>query len=811
MAKKILKSDVSEKDVYGDITSSAKLMNTELDKSNKAINAQATALKKWVSVSESGQKAIDKTLIGRKEMNDLQLRAEKSDKKKLKSEKSLQKQRLDEIRIQKQREQAFDKFERTRQKGIKTAQKARAETAKEGNAFKRLTKQVDNASNRFKRLAAQHGVNSTQAKKARKTFERLDNQLVKINTHARDGRRDVGRYGKAMAGVRGSAMRLAAGLGVAVGGMALLRDSFNVVKNFEQAQADLASVLDTNVDGMKNLTAQARELGGATTFTAAQVSQLQTELAKLGFTQSQIEDMAPATLALAEATGTDLAKAATVAGATLNGFGLEAKDTNMVVDVMAKSFSTSSLDMEKFSTAMAKTAPIANALGFTLQETTAMIGTLTDSGLDASTAGTSLKNMMLEAKKKGLSWKEALDQVNNSQDKASASLELFGKLGAASGVILAENQDKVSGLTEKLIESEGAAEKMAKTQKDTLGGALKELRSKWEDFILGTNKSTGASDKLKNAVQFLVKHLDTILSVLGKVIKLFVIYKTTLAALKLRDKIKDQIAYNKSLKDGGSDAKKATSGVKAFGQALKSIGLSVVIGLVLELAVAWLKVASGAQQAAKFAKAYKKAQDAGSEKTQERVDNINKTLKDQITALKLLEAENLKLAKSEKERREISLKTQKEIEALTVAKEKGLDAEVEKFRLKKDQALIDKNAAVAERDAFLKEQGGRGELTTKGTISSALGIVDTQAIATAKLAALDNAVIQTSKTVARLSGALSVYKGELDSTTDEVIGFKIAEGENAKGLAAGNNSLKERTSLLREIRAERLKQIESEE
>ena len=45
---------------------------------------------------------------------------------------------------------------------------------------------------------------------------------------------------------------------------------------------------------------------------------------------------------------------------------------------------------------MTKVAPIAAAAGISLEATTAVMGTLTDAGIEASIAGTSLRNIFLK-------------------------------------------------------------------------------------------------------------------------------------------------------------------------------------------------------------------------------------------------------------------------------------------------------------------------------------------------------------------------------------------------------------------------------
>lgn len=62
------------------------------------------------------------------------------------------------------------------------------------DAYKVLTKQTNEAQAEFKRLAAEFGVNSTQAKIALSEFEALEERLSDINKSAKDGRRNVGRY-----------------------------------------------------------------------------------------------------------------------------------------------------------------------------------------------------------------------------------------------------------------------------------------------------------------------------------------------------------------------------------------------------------------------------------------------------------------------------------------------------------------------------------------------------------------------------------------------------------------------------------------
>jgi len=131
----------------------------------------------------------------------------------------------------------------------------------------------------------------------------------------------------------------------------LIKEAFNTIKDFEQQMAKVQAITGATDDEIKELSDSAKTLGSTTRKTATEVGRLQEELAKLGFTTDEILDATGAIINLSEATGSDLAQSSSVAAGVLNAFGLEAEDTKQLVDVMAKSFSSSALDLNKFEVA----------------------------------------------------------------------------------------------------------------------------------------------------------------------------------------------------------------------------------------------------------------------------------------------------------------------------------------------------------------------------------------------------------------------------------------------------------------------------
>ena len=262
----------------------------------------------------------------------------------------------------------------------------------------------------------------------------------------------------------------------------------NTFQAFELQMAKVKAVSGATAEEFKALEADAQRLGASTIFSASQVAELQTEFAKLGFTAKEITQVTEATLALAQATDSDLARAAEVAGATLRGFGMEANETTRVTDVMAKSFSSSALDMEKFADSMKYVAPIANVAGVSLEETTAMLALLSNAGISGSQAGTSLRRIITDlgsesgttAEKiaklaaKGISMENAMDEVGRSAQQAL--------------IVLQENVDTIPTLTTEFENAEGAAKEMASVMDNTASGAMKGMASAFEALMISVGK-----------------------------------------------------------------------------------------------------------------------------------------------------------------------------------------------------------------------------------------------------------------------------------------------------------------------------------
>lgn len=285
---------------------------------------------------------------------------------------------------------------------------------------------------------------------------------------------------------------------------------------FGKGVSTLRAVTGKTAEELEAVTEQAKNLGATTAFTAKQVLDLQTELAKLGFTIDDIQNSTPAILDLAASLEVDLASAAAFAGSTVKAFGLSTEDTQRVVDVMALSTSRSALDFEKLRESLKMVAPVASASGVSIEKTTALLGALADRGISGSMAGTGLAKTFIELSKKGITLEDAMDKINNSSNGLNTAIELVGINGAKSLLNLATTgKEQLNDLESQFLNAEGSAKKMADLRLDNLEGDMSALGSAWEGFLLGIEDGEGPINDLQRT---LVQGLTWAISNLGTVV-----------------------------------------------------------------------------------------------------------------------------------------------------------------------------------------------------------------------------------------------------------------------------------------------------
>lgn len=381
---------------------------------------------------------------------------------------------------------------------------------------------------KYKDVALTQGESSKAARNLLKQITALDNRLKRVDSNVGQFQRNVGNYGKAMQGAVGAARNLAGALGF-VGGAFLavrvVRDATNVIKDFEKENATLSAILQVEKKDMQGLTDEAIRLGSSTVKTAGEVTALQIAFARLGFEQKEIINLTESTINGSIAMNAELDATANLVGAVVNTFDdFGSADAPQILDILSLSTAKSALNFQKLETGIPIVAGAANAAGIPFTKLVALMGKLSDSGIDVSSSSTALRNIFIESAKQGLNYAEIIEKIKGSQDKLTAANDEFGKRAAVSATVLSANIDATNGLDEALQSAAGTAEQMAEKELNTLDGALKLLRSAWEGYILGVDKAGNVSNQLKDFVKGLADNLHDILNTIVKVTKVWFVY-----------------------------------------------------------------------------------------------------------------------------------------------------------------------------------------------------------------------------------------------------------------------------------------------
>ena len=253
--------------------------------------------------------------------------------------------------------------------------------------------------------------------------------------------------------------------------------SAKTAADFEFAMAKVQAVSGFTAGEMSKLTQQAEDLGASTSKTQDEVAALQLELAKLGKTSGEIENMTESVLSLGIAFDQELGESARIIGATLNQFELDASEAGRVADNMAILFGQSALDLQKFDAAMRVIGPTANALELSVEQVGSAMAILSNSGVEASTVGTALTKALTTLAKEGLSGEEALSKLLTGQLDVAQAFEFFGDRAGKIVPILQRGKASYESLTEAQINGAGAATRARKVLEETSKGGLDKLKS----------------------------------------------------------------------------------------------------------------------------------------------------------------------------------------------------------------------------------------------------------------------------------------------------------------------------------------------
>ena len=432
------------------------------------------------------------------------------------------------LKTEVQEQKAAQEKIKTKQAETKASEQQARATKKEEDARKSAEGSINKMRQAMAALVVEYNrADEATRKKLAPAIRDLQEKVNAANADIGRSQGYVGQYeralsglGKTMAGLGrqmdklqspmiGFGKQLIKSLGLIVGiGMLakVLKGATSTIVEFEQANVNLSTILGKNVKEITALTESAKRLGASTEWMASQVTELQTELAKLGFNEQQILDMQASILSFATATGADLANAASLAGAALRMFGLQSKDTNKVVSAMTVATNKSALSFSYLDSALSTVGPVAKAFGFTIEDTISLLGTLANAGFDASSAATATRNILLNladangklAKELGKPVKTipelvaGLKELRTRGINLADALELTDKRSVAAFNTFVDGTDVLIELRKQLEDTSGELDRIVNERINTVDGSVKLLKSSWEALMLSFSNSKGA-------------------------------------------------------------------------------------------------------------------------------------------------------------------------------------------------------------------------------------------------------------------------------------------------------------------------------
>jgi hypothetical protein len=372
----------------------------------------------------------------------------------------------------------------------------------------RMKAQLKLLTSQYNGLSASERENSNVGKKMGADILSLTEKLKANEKAVGDNKRNVGNYSGALSQLGGTLRNVAGAFGVFMGAAAigkLIKDSTKIVTNFETSFVNLSNKMGLTREQIVLLKEQAMELGATTAFSASEVLNLQEAYAGLGFTQQQIIDLTPGTIDGALALRATAQQTAELVGAMVGSFAnLEATDTAMILDQMTAATQRSALTFEKLNSALPSVAAAASASGVSFDQVLALLGKLSDAGIDASKSGTALKNIFIVAAKEGKDYSQILDEIANSSNVLTGAVDKTGKISAVSATVLATAMEETKKLNDEILDSVGASAKVAAESLNTTEGKMKLLVSAWEGFVLSVDNGDGViQSMIKGVLDFL--------------------------------------------------------------------------------------------------------------------------------------------------------------------------------------------------------------------------------------------------------------------------------------------------------------------
>lgn len=382
--------------------------------------------------------------------------------------------------------------EAARESGVnsKKAAQLRQEYSRQADNLNYLQKELDQTRDKYREMIA---VSKSSVGRLGQTFSEIGPKIKSVGDSMKSVGRNMSMYVTAP---------IAAGFGVAMKKSIDFDDTMRKVKATSGATGDEFNQLRT----------KALQMGRDTKFTASESAEAMNYMALAGWDTKDMLKGVGGVMDLAAASGEDLASVSDIVTDNLTAFGMKAKDSTHFADVLAQTSSKANTDVRGLGEAFKYAAPVAGALGYTVEDTSIAIGLMSNAGIKGEKAGTALRTMFTNLAKPTKAMKDEMDKLGISitdsngemlpmrdvmdqlrtkmgglskDQQAAAASTIFGKeaMSGALAVINASDED-YKKLTKSIDSSNGASKRMANEMEGGIGGAMRKMKSAIESLAI---------------------------------------------------------------------------------------------------------------------------------------------------------------------------------------------------------------------------------------------------------------------------------------------------------------------------------------
>ena len=275
--------------------------------------------------------------------------------------------------------------------------------------------------------------------------------------------------------------------------------------DYEAGMSKVQAISGATAADMAMLGDEAMRMAAQTKFSTSESAEAYQYMAMAGWDAQQMVDGLSGIMLLASASGESLASTSDIVTDALTAFGLKASDSGRFADVLAAASNSANTNVSMLGESFKYVAPVAGAMGYSVEDVSIALGLMANSGIKASQAGTSLRtaitnmaaptsNMTAVMEEYGISLTDAdgnmlsfaeimgvlRDRMGGLDEatQAAAASQLFGK-EAMSGMLAIINAapEDFNKLTDAINNSSGTTEEMAAIMNDNAAGAMAMLSS----------------------------------------------------------------------------------------------------------------------------------------------------------------------------------------------------------------------------------------------------------------------------------------------------------------------------------------------